>query len=260
MIKKYILGLCILALSASAGLFSQGQFKVMVYTSPDFWHNPVIPTAITEFKKMAEKHFFDMAWTQQPSRFTEDELKDFAVVVFLQANGESLNEDQMTALKSFIRKGGGFVGIHAASVVQDQEEWFQKLVGRSFTGHPAKQTAVLQVKDKSFPACMHLPDQWIWTDEWYEFGEALTDGMHVLLTVDESTYNAKRMVHGEEVNGMGPDHPIAWYQEYDGGRSFYTALGHLEIHYADARFLDHIYGGIYWAATGKGVLEATEDQ
>lgn len=250
MIKKCFVLLCLFAVSNSLSLFSQEQYKVLVYTSPDLWHNPVIPTAVTELKKMAEKHFFAMDWTQQASMFNEESLKDYAVVLFLQANGGSLNEEQMNSFQNFIRQGGGFVGIHATSVTRDQDEWFQKLVGRSFTGHPEKQTAVLTVMDHNFPACMHLTDKWLWTDEWYEFGEALTDKMKVLLSVDESTYATKRMVDGQEVNGMGDFHPIAWYQEYDGGRSFYTALGHLEIHYTDPRFLDHIYGGIYWAATG----------
>jgi len=251
MIKKCILWVCIFALSGSFSLFSQGQFKALVYTSPDYYHDVVIPTAISEFKKMAAKHFFEMEWTQQASRFNGDELKDYAVIVFLHANGGSLDNEQMKSLKQFVRQAGGFVGIHATSVTQEQDEWFQKLVGRVFIGHPEKQTAVINVIDKNFPACMHLPDHWLWTDEWYDFGEALTDSMHVLLTVDESTYNA--------INGMGDFHPVSWYQEYDGGRSFYTAMGHLEIHYSDARFLDHIYGGIYWAATGKGILMNTSE-
>jgi type 1 glutamine amidotransferase len=252
MVKKRILWVCIFALSGSFSLFSQGQFKVLVYTSPDYYHDPVIPTAISEFRKMAEKHFFEMVWSQQASVFNEDNLKDYSVIVFLHANGASLNDGQMKSLKQFVRQGGGFVGIHATSVTQELDEWFQKLVGRVFIGHPEKQTAVINVVDKNFPACMHLPDHWLWTDEWYDFDEALTDSMHVLLTVDESTYHAK--------DGMGGFHPVSWYQEYDGGRSFYTALGHLEIHYTEARFLDHIYGGLYWAATGKGMLKNASRQ
>ncbi|MFO7671976.1 MAG: ThuA domain-containing protein [Bacteroidales bacterium] len=251
--KKSLLFIGMLGLAGCLSLFSQEKFKVLVYTSPDFYHNPVIPTAITEFKKMAEMHFFDMDWTQQPSNFNDENLEKYNVVVFLQANGGSLNEEQMLSLKNFVQLGGGFVGIHATSVTRDQNVWFQKLVGRTFTGHPEKQTAVLNVVDRNFPACMHLSDQWLWTDEWYEFGDPLTDNLQVLLSVDETTYVVKRMNDGTEINGMGSFHPIAWYQEYDGGRSFYTALGHLEIHYTDPRFLEHIYGGIYWAATGKGV-------
>jgi len=51
---------------------------------------------------------------------------------------------------------------------------------------------------------------------------------------------------------MGASHPISWYQQVDGGRSFYTALGHLPATYGDERFQHHLFGGIYWAATGKG--------
>jgi type 1 glutamine amidotransferase len=52
---------------------------------------------------------------------------------------------------------------------------------------------------------------------------------------------------------MGAVHPISWYHPYDGGRAFYTALGHIPATFSDQTFLDHIYGGIYWAATGKGI-------
>ena len=259
MINKWIVWVCMFVLSSSLSLFSQGQFKVLVYTSPDPYHNSIIPTAIYEFRKMAEKHFFNMEWTQEASKFNEDDLKDCSVIVFMHASGASLNEEQMKSLKNFIRQGGGFVGIHATSVTQEQDEWFQKLVGRVFIGHPEKQTAVIKVIDREFPACMHLPDHWLWTDEWYEFGEALTDSMKVLMTVDESTYNPGIIIDGKESNGMGVFHPVSWYQEYEGGRSFYTALGHLEIHYTDARFLDHIYGGIFWAATGRGMLKNTSE-
>jgi hypothetical protein len=48
-------------------------------------------------------------------------------------------------------------------------------------------------------------------------------------------------------------HPIAWYHTFEGGRSFVTALGHMPELYRDKTFLDHLYGGIYWAATGRGI-------
>ncbi len=57
---------------------------------------------------------------------------------------------------------------------------------------------------------------------------------------------------GEQMTGMGDFHPIAWYQEFDGGRVFYSALGHIPECFKDDRHLDFIYGGIYWTATGRG--------
>lgn len=236
------------------------QFNVLVYTSPDRWHDPTIPVAITEFREMAQKHDFGLAWAQKEGNaettdpFTDDYLKKFKVIVFLHSRGYDLSDKQMESFKKFIRNGGGFVGIHAPSASKEQQEWFHKLIGRVFTDHPEEQTAVMNVQDKNFPATMHLPEKWIWTDEWYSFGEALTKNLKTLITVDEKTYDPNRTWGDKNrFTAMGKFHPVAWYQEYDGGRSFYTTLGHIPAAYKDPWFLAHIYGGIYWAATGLGV-------
>lgn len=230
---------------------AQNQFNVMVYTSPDRWHNRTIPTAIIEFEKMAKRHSFGLTWTQQPENFSDDFLGKFEVVVFLQANGGELSGEQMESFKRFIRNGGGFVGIHGASIAADQEEWYQKLVGRVFTDHPEVQTAVMDIIDRGHPSTIHLPARWLWTDEWYSFGEPLTDNQKVLITVDESTYGPdKTWGDNTRFSAMGDFHPVAWYQEFDGGRSFYTSLGHMPSLFEDRWFLEHIYGGIFWAATG----------
>lgn len=63
----------------------------------------------------------------------------------------------------------------------------------------------------------------------------------MLLTVDESTYDG---------GTMGADHPVAWDQEYGGGRSCYTALGHAARTYADPAFLHHLSGALDWL-TGR---------
>jgi uncharacterized protein len=230
------------------------QFRVLLYTMPDKWHDQALPTAVNEFQKMADLNFFSLTWTQQDTVFNEEFLKDFAVVIFLNATPKTFTDAEYSSFKKFIENGGGFVGIHATGVTASSDIWFQKLVGRSFYAHPDKQTAVLTVNDKNFPATMQLPDKIIWTDEWYEFGDALTANQHVLLTVDESTYDVHRVGTKRAKYGMGDFHPICWYQDYDGGRSFYIAMGHMGISYNDPWFLKLIYGGIYWAATGKGIL------
>lgn len=251
-----ILLLFINMVSAFAQNHSRNQFEVLVYTSPDKWHNVSEPTALLEFQKLANRHAFGLTATQVVSNFNDENLQKYDVVIFLHSTSRDLSDEQVDSFKKFIRSGGGYVGIHAASVCKKESEWFQKLVGRTFTDHPQEQTAVMQVKDKNHPATMHLSDKWIWTDEWYSFSGALTDNQKVLITVDESTYDPDRTWDDDERRtGMGSFHPIAWYQEYDGGRSFYTALGHMSELYKDPLFLDHIYGGIYWAATGLGLYE-----
>jgi cytochrome c len=91
------------------------------------------------------------------------------------------------------------------------------------------------------PSTSGLTSPWIRSDEWYGFDHNPRAEVEVLLTVDEATYDP-----GE--GSLGTDHPIAWYQEFDGGRSFYTALGHTAESYTEPAFLQHLTGGIEWAA------------
>ena len=156
-------------------------------------------------------------------------------------------------MERFIKSGKGFVGIHSASDTEYNWEWYTKLVGRSFHIHPVIQTAELQVIDRKFPGLERMPERFLWTEEWYEFGPENTKGLNYILAVDEKTFDPKVSWGAKSGEGMGKFHPIAWYHNYDGGRSFYTALGHTPADYSDAFFLDHVYGGLYWAATGKGL-------
>src|SRR5690554_182325 len=251
----------LLVFISTASVFGQ-QFKVMVYTSSDRWHDRTVPTAMIEFRKMAVQHSFELVWAQKSGSgdvtdpFSAEFLKGIDAIVFLHSKGEDLSDAQMENFKTFIRGGGGFVGIHGASTNKAQEEWYRKLVGRTFTDHPEEQTAVMNVVDKNFPATMHLPEKWVWTDEWYSFEEALTDNLKTLITVDEKTYDPDRTWDNpDRFTAMGDFHPVAWYQEFEGGRSFYTTLGHIPEAFKDPLFLAHIYGGIYWAATGLGIAE-----
>jgi type 1 glutamine amidotransferase len=228
------------------------QFEVLLYTHPDYWHNLSEPAAITEFQQMAQRHAFGLTWTTLRDQFSEDALSQFDVVVFLHSTTRDFNEEQLESFKRFIRNGGGFVGIHATSACAEEGEWFRKLVGRVFNGHPREQTAVMHVLNKNHPSTMHLPDRWIWTDEWYSYKDPVSENLIDLITLDESTYDPGRTGDENWTTAMGDHHPIAWCQDYDGGRSFYTTLGHMPALYRDVWFLDHIYGGIYWAATGLG--------
>jgi type 1 glutamine amidotransferase len=235
---------------------SRNQFEVLVYTSPDHWHNLTEPVAILEFQKLAQRHAFGLTWTTVNNRFNDKALERFDVILFLQSTSRDFNEEQLASLQKFIRNGGGFVGIHGTSACRREGEWFRQLVGRTLTDHPEEQTAVMHVVNKNHPSTMHLPDKWIWTDEWYSYTEPLTKNLVDLITLDESTYDPDRTwSDNNRFTAMGDYHPVAWCQEYDGGRSFYTTLGHMPELFKDQWFLDHIYGGIYWAATGLGFYQ-----
>jgi type 1 glutamine amidotransferase len=196
-------------------------------------------------KELATRHFFDLTVWEDPKGFTDKFLSQFQVVVFLNTTGNIFDSSQQGVLERFIRSGKGFVGIHSASDTEYDWTWYTQLVGRMFKTHPPVQTARLVVTDSTFPGLKGFTDGKLWTDEYYEFGPEKVSGLNYILSVDESTYSPKA---GSDAHM----HPLAWYHSFDGGRSFYTALGHLPAIYSDAAFLDHVYAGILWAATGRG--------
>lgn len=231
---------------------AQKQFKALIVTTTNGWHHESLHSGVIALKEMANRNFFDAVLFEDPSSFTDNNLKQFQVVIFLNTTGDIFNAEQQKVLERFIQSGKGFVGIHSASDTEYDWEWYTKLIGRMFYIHPTIQTAKLQVKDASFPGLQGFDHGKLWTDEWYQFGEEKVKDLHYILGVDESTYNPKANWSGNKSGvGMGTFHPIAWYHQYDGGRSFYTSLGHMPSDFQNEAFLNHLFAGILWAATGK---------
>lgn len=254
---RRILLACVLLAACIAPAFAEGQFKVLVLAVPNRYHHDYAVVARPQFEHMARRHSFDLDWHWNTAVFDQD-LSAYAAIVLLNTPGDELKGAQRQALENYVRGGGGVVAVHRALIFNPAGDWpwFEKLVGRAFRIHPIVQSAVVRVEDSSFPATFALPQRWIWTDEWYEFEPPLVDGLRTVLSVDESSYDPTRIWPGQTAHGMGREHPVAWYHAYDGGRVFVTALGHTPALYDDPLYLEHLYGGIWWAATGKGVEAA----
>lgn len=246
--------LLLVALSCLSALSFSKQFNVLLFTKTSGWHHKSIPAGVNNMESLAKEHHFNLVWHEEASYFNDKFLAEFDVVIFMMTTGNILNNEQQSALKKFIQSGKGFVGIHSASDTEADWPWYQKLVGRSFLIHPHIQSAELHVTNHNFPGMSQLPSALLWTDEWYDFGPENTPNLQYLLTVNEQSYDTKSdWGNGKKGDGMGDFHPIAWYQEFDGGRSFYTSLGHLNAVHDNHLFKSHVYGGIFWAATGKGI-------
>lgn len=167
------------------------------------------------------------------------ELERFDVVVFLLTTGDVLDDAQQVVLERWVRAGGGWVGVHSASDTEYDWPFYARLVGAHFARHPDIQSATIHVADAGHRSTRHLPEPWVREDEWYDFLTDPSETVDVLLTVDESTYTG---------GGMGAHHPIAWRHANEVGRAFYTALGHTEVSWSERTFVDHVAGGIEWAA------------
>jgi type 1 glutamine amidotransferase len=254
MSKRITLSLVLTCAFFCTALSAQAQqFNVLLFTKMNGFHHEAVNEGVDAMRKLAVRHQFSVDWHEDASIFNDEKLKKYQAVVFVLTTGDILNDEQQAAMERFVRSGKGFVGIHSASDTEYDWDWYTKMVGRTFHIHPANQTAELMVIDRKFPGVERMPDRFLWTDEWYEFGAERIKGLNYILAVDEQTFNPEANWGAKKGVGMGKFHPIAWYHDYDGGRAFYTALGHMPATYSDALFLEHIYGGLYWAATGKGL-------
>lgn len=242
-----LLSLAALALTARAE-----QFNALLFSDTRGWHHDSIPAGVNAIRELAALHHFNVFWTEDAGRVMNDkELAKYQVLIFLNTTGDILNEDQQAAVERFVQSGKGFVGIHSASDTEYGWPWYAGMVGHMFHIHPAIQTASMKVEEPNFPGMDRFAPRFIFTEEWYEFDAPRSDDLHYLLSVDEKTYRPKTDWGSKKGEGMGDFHPVSWYHNYDGGRAFYTALGHMPATYDDPHFRHHIFGGIYWAATGN---------
>ena len=225
--------------------------RVLVFSKTSGWRHDSIPAGIAALEKLGTDHGFTVVATEDSSLFNDAELSTYNALVFLNTTLDVLNEDQEMAMERFIQAGGGFVGIHAAADTEWEGDWhwYRNLVGAVFRSHPGNpsnvQRAQLNVTAHQHPATEALPETFSMVDEWYDYRD-LYPLKKDLLMLDESTYIGG--LHGEY-------HPIAWYHDYDGGRSFYTGMGHTAEVFSNSRFLEHLLGGLKYAVGGKPTLD-----
>jgi len=219
------------------------RFAVLVFTKTTGFRHDSIPHGIGAIKTLGADHGFTVDSTEDAARFTDAALARYRVVVFLSTTGEILDDGQKAAFERYIRSGGGFAGIHSASDTEYQWAWYGRLVGAYFASHPEIQRARILIEDPAHPSTRDLPAVWQRTDEWYNFRSNPRGAVHVLARLDEASYSGGK---------MGADHPIAWCQVIDGGRSWYTAMGHTVESYAEPLFRRHLLGGIENAAGVAG--------
>lgn len=251
--KKITLLITAFVLTVPFASAQDAQFNALLFTKTQGWHHESINEGVDTIREIARRNMFSVNWQEMTGVFTDQGLENYDVIIFLNTTGDVLNDEQQAAMERFIKSGKGFVGIHAAADTEYDWEWYTKLVGRMFRTHPKIEAAKITILDNTFPGLERYPKSRWWTDEWYEFHEETVEGLNYLITVDEDTYDVTDDWGRGRSHGMGDFHPVAWYHEFDGGRSFYTNMGHMPENYEDELFLEHIFGGILWAATGKGL-------
>jgi type 1 glutamine amidotransferase len=230
---------------------------VLVFSKTTGFRHDSIPAGIAAIQQLGADNDFQVDTSEDATLFRDSVLSHYDAVVFLSTTGDPLNDNQQAAFERYIQGGGGYVGIHAAADSEYTWTWYGKLVGGYFRNHPAgTPTATVHIEDTDNHSTEGLPNPWERVDEWYNYqapeGASVggggddysprAGGVHVLATVDESTYDE------DDGNTTDDDHPISWCHRYDGGRAWYTGMGHTQASFSEAPFLKHLLGGIEIAA------------
>jgi cytochrome c len=250
--KGMIMMIIVILLLPACSHHRPGNPRILVFSKTMGFHHASIVEGNAAIQQLGAANQFVVDTTTDASWFVDDSLKKYSAVIFLSTTGNVLDYRQRVALERYIQAGGGFVGIHAAADCEYDWHWYGRMVGGYFLDHPGihdsfpnVQEGVLEVVDTGNDATKFLPRPWKRTDEYYSYKE-LNPDVHVLLKIDERSYRGGHK--------MG-DHPMAWYHEYDGGRAFYTELGHTAESYQEDNYLKHLLAGIRYAIGDNNGLD-----
>jgi hypothetical protein len=213
--------------------------RLLVYTRAADYRHESTERSAEVLSALAEVVGVACEITDDPQVFREARLADFRAISFFNTSGNVLSEEGRRAFEAFVRKGGGFLGVHAAAATEPGFAFYSELVGATFSAHPEPQTGTLVVEDRDHPATRALPERFDVHEEWYGFTANPRPRVRVLLRVDEASYAPRE-------GAMGADHPIAWCHTRFHGRALYTALGHASETLAHTEIRKHFSGAIAW--------------
>ncbi|CAG4988833.1 hypothetical protein DYBT9275_00168 [Dyadobacter sp. CECT 9275] len=245
---KYLLLLLSLAVTAQsyAQKIKWNKVKILVYTKngSGYVHDN-IANSVTAIQELGKQHGFKVDVSNDPATFTDENLKQYDALVFSNTNNDVFDTDaQRVALMRYIQAGGNFVGLHSASGTERKWRWFKDMLGGTFFWHEPGQGFTVKILDAKNPSLAHLPAQWVRTKDEFYFIKELGVNLNVLAVNDHTTIQKPG---GKALDTFGTVFPSVWWHEYDGGRAFYTSLGHEKEDYFKDDLKKHILGSIEWA-------------
>ncbi len=240
------LAFLIAAICATSAAYAQ-QPRILVFSKTAGFRHSSIPNGKAAIIKLGQQNGFAVDTTEDASAFTQKNLSHYAAVVFLSTTGDVLDASQQDVFERYIQAGGGFVGIHSATDTEYDWPWYGRLVGAYFNGHPNNpnvKKGTYHTLDSTHISTRGFPATFDRVDEFYNF-KSIDPTIHPLVEIDETSYTG---------GTNGAHHPMSWYHDFDGGRAWYTNMGHTEASYTEPLFLNHVLGGIKYAI-GSGRVD-----
>lgn len=219
--------------------------RILIFSKTNGYRHTSISSGLKMLYDQSKKQNWIITATEDSTVMNDDFLSGFDVAIFLNPTGDAIGDAGQVAFEKFMKTGKGFVGIHAASDFEYNWPFYGNLVGAYFLTHPPAQKATIIFEDTSHPAMKPFKGMKSYTtfDEWYSFKKNPRPNVHVLAHLDENTIKKSN----NDTWKMN-DHPVIWWNDKNGMRSFYTVFGHPAEAFQDEKVVDHITIAINWAA------------
>ncbi len=246
--------------TVSAQSVNLKNIKVLVYTKngKGYVHDN-IPSAVACIQKLGQENNFKVDTSSNAAVFTNDNLKKYTLLIFTSTNNDVFDTDaQRVAFRNYIEAGGGFVGLHSVTGTERNWTWFKQLVGCTFLVHPPFQKFTVKVIAANSPLVNGIPKVWEHEDELY-FNKEWYPGIIVVMADDLSTLKPDAAaIKDRGIGSYGNLYPSVWYQHFDGGNIWITALGHAKETYTDPVYVHLVLNGIKFIAEQTKKLDYTK--
>lgn len=259
------------ALPAEAYAKPEKTRKLLVFSKTNGFRHASIATGKIAFAEMGKKTgAFEAVISEDLADFEKDKLSTYDAVCFLSTTQnvfvphpdelKKMSEAEKQAafekekrlkenLMAFVKSGGGFVGIHAATDTCYEWAEYGKMINGHFDGHPWG--ADTQVSIRVEPGQEKHPLVAMFDGKNVEFKEEIyqlkdpydSKAVHMLLRLD--TEKTDMTLNG--IKRADKDFGVAWARHWEKGRVFYCSIGHNHDMYWHPTILRHYLAGIQWA-------------
>ena len=140
-----------------------------------------------EMLKIAAEQGWHLDYTEDVSQMTN--LNSYNAVIFFSTSRDNLDDSAKTALRQYMRAGGGFVAIHNAFGTLYNWPYYEGLLGgANYYNHGPERPGDVVVLEHKDASTKDLPNRFHFKDEWYNLIPFPTH-VRYLATVDEKSWD-----------------------------------------------------------------------
>ena len=225
-------------------------FQILVLTERGGQHGGFTDAGIKWLGEESKPLNFCFTEINNTDSINTSYLSRFDLIIQLDYPPYMWTPEAEKAFIEYIDNGlGGWVGFHHATLLGEFDgypmwQWFSEFMGDiRFQNYIAPLAdGTVNVEDKEHPVMKGVSESFVIPDdEWYTFNKNPRPNVHVLASVDESTYQPTSDIK------MG-DHPAVWVNPTKKARNVYFLIGHSSKLYDTEDFTTMFRNAILWAA------------